>query len=237
MSNELYLLTLTAASIGFLHTLLGPDHYIPFIVMAKAGKWTLRKTVIVTILSGIGHVGSSIILGFIGIFFGIALTKLTHIESMRGELAGWLLIAFGLVYMAWGIKKAIRNEPHSHIHIHSNGTAHSHTHTHSKEHLHVHESEEKPDLKPWIIFTIFVFGPCEPLIPLIMFPAASDSHFGIALVSIVFGAVTIATMLAVVLSAVKGLSFIPVKKYEKYSHALAGAAILMSGLAVQFLGL
>jgi len=33
MSNELMILLVTAASIGFFHTLLGPDHYLPFIVI------------------------------------------------------------------------------------------------------------------------------------------------------------------------------------------------------------
>ena len=37
MSSELYLLVVTAASVGFFHTLFGPDHYLPFIVMAKSG--------------------------------------------------------------------------------------------------------------------------------------------------------------------------------------------------------
>lgn len=60
MSQELTILTITAASIGLFHTLLGPDHYLPFIVMAKAGKWSLFKTAWVTFLCGIGHVGSSI---------------------------------------------------------------------------------------------------------------------------------------------------------------------------------
>ncbi len=36
MSHEIVVLGIAAASIGFFHTLLGPDHYLPFIVMARA---------------------------------------------------------------------------------------------------------------------------------------------------------------------------------------------------------
>ena len=36
MNNSLALLSVTAISIGFIHTLLGPDHYLPFIVLSKA---------------------------------------------------------------------------------------------------------------------------------------------------------------------------------------------------------
>ena len=62
----------TAASIGFLHTLLGPDHYVPFIALAQSGRWALRKTALVTFLCGVGHVGSSVALGFAGIALGSA---------------------------------------------------------------------------------------------------------------------------------------------------------------------
>lgn len=138
MTQELSILIVTAISIGFFHTLFGPDHYIPFIAMAKAKKWSAIKTIWITILCGIGHVGSSIILGFIGIGFGIAISHLQLVESIRGNIAGWILIAVGLVYTVWGIQRAYRNRPHTHWHPHSNGSVHLHTHVHSEEHTHIH---------------------------------------------------------------------------------------------------
>jgi len=107
MSNEISVLLITAASIGFMHTLFGPDHYIPFIAMSKAGNWSKFKTLWVTILCGIGHVGSTIVLGFLGIAFGYSVFHLESIESYRGDIAGWLLLVFGLLYMVWGIRRAI----------------------------------------------------------------------------------------------------------------------------------
>ncbi len=76
MTKEIYILILTAASIGFFHTLFGPDHYLPFIVIPRAKKWSTSKTMFITFLCGIGHVGSSIILGLIGVSLGIAIKKL-----------------------------------------------------------------------------------------------------------------------------------------------------------------
>lgn len=237
MSNELYILLLTAASIGFLHTILGPDHYIPFIVMSKAGKWSKLKTIVVTTLSGVGHVLSSVVLGIIGISAGLALNSLEAIESVRGEIAAWLLMSFGLVYFVWGIRRAIKNKKHTHWHKHEDGVMHKHEHTHHNKHAHVHEEKHVNKMTPWIIFTIFVFGPCEALIPILMFPAAELSVTGIILVTTVFGAATIATMLAAVMISVYGISFVKLNRFEKYSHALAGGIIVMSGMAVQFLGL
>ncbi len=236
MTAELTVLMATGASIALFHTLFGPDHYIPFIAMAKAGKWSLRKTAWITTLCGIGHVGSSVVLGLLGIALGLAVGKLEVIESARGNLAAWALIALGLVYFAWGVQRAIRNKPHAHPHVHQ-GMVHSHVHTHHDEHLHVHEQDESPNLTPWILFTIFVLGPCEPLIPLLMYPAAQKSLAGLAAVTLVFGVITVATMLAVVLLSVWGTSFVRLAKLERYTHALAGFTIFLSGLVIQVFGL
>ena len=84
--QELYLLSISAASLGFIHTILGPDHYLPFIVLSKARQWSSQKTMWITFISGIGHVGSSVLIGFIGIALGISLNKLKSFESLRGEL-------------------------------------------------------------------------------------------------------------------------------------------------------
>ncbi len=237
MSNELSILTLTALSVGFFHTLLGPDHYIPFIAMAKAGKWSMRKTIIVTILSGIGHVLGSIVLGFIGVGIGVALHLLEDIESLRGDLAAWLLISFGLVYMIWGIRRAAKRKKHTHKHVHTDGTIHDHEHNHHHEHSHAHSKENTANLTPWILFTIFVFGPCEALIPILMYPAANIGIGGLVFITVIFAVTTISTMLAIVVVSIKGISLLPVNKFEKYSHVLAGAIILISGLSVQFMGL
>jgi len=217
MSQEMLVLAATAVSIGFLHTLLGPDHYLPFIALARAGKWSLTKTTVVTVLCGMGHVLSSVVLGLIGVAFGIAIGRLEALESFRGGLAGWSLLAFGLVYLVWGVRRAVRNRPHGHPHAHDGeGAAHT---------------------TPWILFIIFVFGPCEPLIPILMYPAAKGSMFGVVMVTAVFGVVTIGTMLGIVLTASLGLGRLRTQRLARYSHALAGATILLCGVAIQFVGL
>lgn len=231
MTEHLQLLTVTAASIGFVHTLLGPDHYLPFVVMAKARNWSRAKMLAITALCGLGHVLSSIFLGVLGLWVGIALFRLESIEAYRGDLAAYALIFFGLTYGIWGLRRAYKNRPHKHIHIHEDGEVHTHVHTHHQEHAHVHTSDAKT-LTPWVLFTIFVLGPCEPLIPILMFPAAEESLLGAAWIALVFGVVTIATMLGVVFTASLGMAYLPLKPIERYSHALAGFAICLCGVAV-----
>jgi nickel/cobalt exporter len=235
-SNQVLVIAGTAATLGFVHTLLGPDHYLPFIVMSRARKWSLRKTLFISFLCGLGHVLSSILLGFLGLALGIALFRLEGIESFRGGMAAWLLIVFGFAYFVWGIRRAFKNKPHSHLHLHPDGP-HDHSHHHALQHMHVHDKEREVNLTPWILFTIFVFGPCEPLIPLVMFPASKHNTAGVVLVAVTFGAATIMTMMAVIALASWGVSFIKMGKLERYVHALAGAMIFLSGISVQFLGL
>jgi len=240
MGSELGILAATAATIGFVHTLTGPDHYLPFIVIGKARNWSLGRTLGVTTLCGIGHVLGSVVLGLIGIGLGMAVGQLDIIEGVRGDIAAWLLISFGLIYAVWGLRKAMRDKPHTHVHQHSNGKAHTHHHSHHHEHSHVHDDEgsgSRHNLTPWALFIIFVLGPCEPLIPILMYPAATSSFWGLLLVTSIFAVVTIGTMLLMVYLAQRGVRLIPMQRIERYTHAIAGVAILSSGLAIRFLGL
>ncbi len=237
MNGDIWVLAGTAASLGFIHTVIGPDHYLPFIVMSRARGWPLPKTLFISFLCGLGHVLSSVVLGFLGIGLGIALTKLEGVESVRGSLAAWLLIGFGLAYFVWGLRRALKSRPHAHAHEHAEGREHDHSHTHVSGHCHVHAAKARANITPWVLFTIFIFGPCEPLIPLVMFPAARHSLSGVVLVTAAFGLATIATMLAIISLSSWGMSFVRLGRLERYSHALAGAMIFVSGLAVQFLGL
>ena len=90
---------------------------------------------------------------------------------------------------------------------------------------------------------IFILGPCEPLIPLLMYPAAHASLSGLLLVTLVFAVVTVTTMMLTVLLVSRGIKFerlaglVPLQKMERHAHTMAGLAIFGSGLAIQFLGL
>lgn len=238
MTNEFYLLLITAVSLGFFHTITGPDHYLPFIAISRTRKWSMSKTLLFTTLCGIGHVGSSVILGIIGISFGIAVSQLEFLEGLRGSIITWIFTAFGFLYLVWGIWRAIRKIRHSHFHTHSDGSSHSHLHSHSThEHYHAHESKKSGKITPWILFTIFVFGPCEPLIPVVMYPSAQGNITQLIIVTLVFMATTLATMLSVVYLTTKGIKLFQFKNADQYSHAIAGGTIFICGLGMLFFGL
>lgn len=237
MTNELILLLMTAVSLAIIHTLAGPDHYLPFIVISKARNWSYAKTCWFTALCGLGHVGSSVVLGFAGIAFGIGLSKLVFIEGVRGSIVSFLFTAFGLVYLVWAVYRMIRSRPHNHFHFHHDGTAHLHEHSHQSDHLHVHEEKSRINLTPWILFTIFVFGPCEPLIPIVMYPAAKRHYMDLLVLTTVFSTITILTMLTVITISFYGIKLVPMRFLQRYAHVLAGGTIFLCGMGMLFLGL
>lgn len=232
---DINILIFTALSIGFIHTLIGPDHYIPFIILGKARSWSLSKTSWITILCGIGHVLGSVLLGLLGVAFGFALNMVEGIEAVRGEVASWLLIGFGVAYGAWGLRLGLRASEHIHEHDHDSGDHHQHRHHHLGKHAHLHGDGKS--YTPWVLFVIFVLGPCEPLIPMLMYPAAQGNWMDVALVSVAFGVSTILTMLGVVVGTSLGIMNIKLDFMERYIHALAGLIIAISGLSIKIFGL
>ncbi|MBT6133944.1 MAG: hypothetical protein HN583_08425 [Kordiimonadaceae bacterium] len=241
MENE-FLILWGAASIAFIHTLLGPDHYLPFVAVGKARGWSLPKTGLITLLCGVGHSVGSILLGFFGVYTSGFVTELLNIESVRGDVAAWSLLCFGILYATWGIRKAFKDETHAHWHTHADGIRHNHPHNHHRKHAHVHaeRTPQKFNMKlfaPWALFIIFVLGPCEPLIPLMMVPAAAGNYAGVAMTVGIFTAVTIATMMSVVVLTSLGLKSLSMTGFQKYSHAFAGGTISLCAFGMLAFGL
>ncbi len=227
-------LLVAALGIGVTHTLLGPDHYLPFIMLARARGWSRWRTIVITAVCGVGHVGSSVLLGTLGIAFGFAIGHLELTESGRGNVAAWAMVAFGAAYALWGARHALRRrrelEPHSHdggVHIHSHGL-HPHHHDHA---------QVGANTTFWTLFIIFVLGPCEPLIPLFALPASRGQWGAAVLTAVVFGIATLVCMIAVTMAAREGMQMLRLGALERWAHVAAGSIIAVAGLSVIYLGL
>ncbi len=232
MNTELQVLLLTAVSISCLHTLTGPDHYIPFIALSRVRGWTAGKTVVWTLLCGIAHVGSSVLLGMLGIGLGWSLSKVSGLENLRGGLAGWALLSFGLLYTMWGLKRAWSNKVHKHFDVYDNGEVYVYEHKHGQ----IVYPQDRMKVTPWIMLLIFGLGPCEPLIPLLMYPAAQHSTYGMLMLVLSFTLFTLLTMTALVLLGYYGFSVLKTSRLERYVHVLGGISVLICGIGMVYLG-
>ena len=78
-------LLIAAVSVGGLHS-LAPDHWLPFVALARSSKWSMRRLALVTTAAGIGHVASSLLLGCVGLWAGVAIQHLQGAEAWRGSV-------------------------------------------------------------------------------------------------------------------------------------------------------
>lgn len=232
MNPDFKLLLLATITISLLHTVTGPDHYVPFIALAKSRRWAVPKTILCTVACGLGHVGSSVGLGLLGIGLGWSLAELTWLESVRGGLAGWGLLIFGLAYTYWGLRQAYLNRPHKHFDSYDDGSIYVYEHR-PGEIVYPHQRRR---VTPWVLFLIFVLGPCEPLIPLLTYPAAQRSPAGVILLVGVFTLFTLLTMVAMVLLGYYGYALIKSDRLERYMPAIGGFTVCMCGVGMVFLG-
>ena len=213
MIDSTAVLVSTAFSIALFHTVASPDHYLPFVLLGKAENWPLRRILRVTVLCGAGHVLSSLLLATLGAALGWSALGAEWLNGIRGNLAAGALVLLGLAYMIWGIFRARRHGSDGHVHLSAGGQ--------------------------WTVralFLIFVFGACEPMIPLVMVPAAQHSPTALLAVSSVFAVTTIAAMAAAVAAAHAGIALFEFRFVRRYIHAFSGFALCASGLLITVLG-
>jgi len=220
MIPETLLIASSAASVGFIHTILGPDHYLPLVAMAKTNGWSGPKTATYTAFCGFSHVLGTILVGSLVFLLGLAFFSIETVQSFRGNFAGWFLLLFGAIYFAWGTRWAIRR---------------------SRLNKAAKQMESQTTIfsrcTPFALFIFFILGPCEPLIPLMSLGSGNSEILSSLLVVSAFCGTTILTMLFCVMFFYYGISrFSLFMKFENYMHAVTGLIIFLCGSAIQFLG-
>ena len=229
--QSFYTLAGTAVFLGFLHTVIGPDHYLPFVALGKARNWSSAHTLLVTFLCGLGHVLSSVILGFLGIVLGAGVGALESIEGTRADIVKWMLLVFGVCYMIYGVKFAMLGK----VHMHEDGIVHSHGCVSAG---HTHAAPIGKNAGFWILFIIFASGPCEVLIPLVMYPASEFNWLAVFAVALAFSFSTVGTMLLMVGGLLYGMRYMGnwTGKVERWNHTITGAVIAICAI-LMFVGL
>ena len=217
----------TAASLAIVHTLIGIDHSLPLAALGRARGWALSRTLLVTGVCGAGHVASSVVIGAAGVGLGVATDSLLRIELARGELAGALLLGFGLSYTAWALWSRRRGR--------QGGGARAMDEPDARD----GRAGDIRGVTAWALFVVFVLGPCEPLIPLMVVPGLAGDWLGVAAVAAVYAVLTIGVMLATVAAAWYGIGWMggPGRHHgDRLAHAAAGLVVAASGATVLWLG-
>ena len=229
MTVPLSTLLAVAVTVAVVHTVQGPDHYVPFLALRLSRRWSAARTAAVTLLCGAGHCASSVVLAFGAAWIAGSALDLQALQEKRGNLAGLLLLGFGLFLVLLGVRRQRHGHVHSHLHFHADGGPHVHSHDHRKAHAHAHE--HRSVLFFWSLFLIFVLGPCEWLIPNSLIAYAEHGVRGFLLVCGTFSLATVSTMTAVTLLASEVLPLGKLAFLQRHATTMAGAAIALAALA------
>jgi nickel/cobalt transporter (NicO) family protein len=227
-------LIVAAAGVGFGHAIL-PDHWVPLAVVGRTRRYPLSKVARLSGLAGVAHVMVSIVLGAVIVVVGLQLRS--TVQHAQDAIVGSLLIATGVAFLV------LELTGHGHRHTHDHDPGHHDDHDdhdpHGDGHDHHGDGHDHHDLRresSHSLLTIMVpFGaaasPDLTILP--VFLAATTAGAGVAIGSVVvFGAVTIATIVGLTLFAAAGGYQVRGEWLERWGNLITAGALLVIGLLV-----
>jgi nickel/cobalt transporter (NicO) family protein len=238
MSATTPALLAAAAGVGFGHAVL-PDHWIPLAVLGRARRYPMAKIARLSGLAGVAHVMLSIVLG--AVIIAVGLQFRSSVSSAQDAIIGCLLIATGV---GFGVLEATgRGHRHDHDHDHDHDHAHDHAHDHDREHAHSHDHAHRrghadPDAghgarRLAAIMVPFGAAASPDLTILPVFLAATTAGVATAVGSVlVFGAVTIGTIVGLTLGAAKGGYQVRGEWLDRWGNAITAGVLVTIGALV-----
>ena len=222
-------IAITGFGIAFFHAAI-PTHWLPFVLTARAQRWSRMKTLGITALAGSGHVLFTAALGLVVAWLGIALSDRIGVWFPR--IAGGALLVFGLFY----IYRQLTGHTHTHLHWfggHGHGDECDHDHDHAHEH-------EGPTAAPRrhsdfaaivSLLALLTFSPCEGFIPVYV-SGVRYGWPGFALLTAILSVATVAGMLLFTFLALTGIEQIKLRSFEKYESGVMGALLCLVGVLI-----
>jgi nickel/cobalt transporter (NicO) family protein len=208
-------LLLAAGGVGFGHAVL-PDHWVPMATVGRTQRYSLGKVARLSGAAGAAHVLVSLVLG--AVIIAVGLQFRSTIENAQDAIVGGLLIATGVGFAAMEL------------------LGHGHSHDHHDEHDdHDDHDDDDHDHRRSALAVMVPFGaaasPDLTILP--VFLAATTAGVGVAIGSlVVFGAVTIVTIVALTLLATAGGYQIGGAWLDRWGNAFTAAVLVVIGALV-----
>lgn len=212
MTGELQVGSLFLGLLGVagIHALM-PTHWLSFVLVARAQRWGRAKMLRVVLLSGLGHVATTAVVGLLA----AALSKefLSHLEHLEVPLPSFVLAGFGLYYLVQGW----RRDGHPHCH-----------HDHSEDPVRTDR------MASWALFVQMTLSPCETLIP--VFLAAGALSWPVLVgMALAMSVLTVGAMGLLAWLGFEGSRKITFPWLERNERLVLGGLLLILGLASLFL--
>ena len=195
----------TGFAVAFLHAAL-PTHWLPFVLVGRAQKWSTGRTLSVTLLAGLGHVGLTMALGLALVMAGLALQpSLGHIFHW---IVGGLMVAVGVFYVVRG----------------------RHNHALPEVGRRAYGSDRAAIAA---LVTLLTLSPCEAFLPYYLAGMEHGWQAFVAL-SLVLLVATSAGMLIFTGLSLAGFKRLGLQWVERYEETILGVALILVGVAVAF---
>jgi ABC-type nickel/cobalt efflux system permease component RcnA len=223
------LLATTAATAAF-HTLI-PDHWLPFVLVGRARRWSARTTAVVSGFSAFIHTLLSIALGLLALRLGQTAAHAVGERLERGS--GLLLVVFGAAYALWAWRKGGHFHPGGALLHSENEKARCDGSEGFVDHLHYHADDAwiRADAGKGAIPLAMIVGlnPCVLLLP-IMVATAEEGAGAVALVTLTYSVTTIALMVGLSVAGVTGSRRLSVPPVARHMEAASGVLIALCGV-------
>jgi nickel/cobalt exporter len=232
-STVLFTIAATGFTVAFFHAAI-PTHWLPFVLIGRARRWSSAKTLVVTACAGLGHIGLTTLLGLAIAWGGFQLDE--RIGATFPWVAGGFLVAMGGYYF-WrqGKGKGI-------CHHHPPGSHHHAGAECGREHDHSHWDEELKDSPlvsdqagDWAtmsgLFMMLTLSPCEGFLPIYL----SGVRFGwrgFVMLSAILAVGALAGMLLFTWVTLLGMERFKVRPFEHREAGLLGILFTLLGLLV-----
>ncbi|MEE9292352.1 MAG: hypothetical protein V3U83_05430 [Acidobacteriota bacterium] len=230
MTGHAILLFQLSCWTAIVHALI-PDHWLPFVLMARSQNWSNRRTLLLVSLAGFLHVLVSIAVAAIGIGVGAGSARFLAENFGRSLefLTGVLLVVFGLGY---GIL-AHRREARAHAPDAAPGGDVEKGGRPPHAHGHLLERWFHRALTGGALVAIIGISPCALLVPILL-AASAQGTVPLVAAGIGFALCTIGTMVLVTFFASRGMSRLQLPFFTRYGDLISGLMIAIAGIAVIF---
>lgn len=193
---------------AFLHAAL-PTHWLPFVLVGRAQRWSLTKNLLAVVAAGLAHIASTVVVGSLIVAAGMALDEI--VAGLLPHLSAILLFGFGGFYL---IKSAIRRP------VLAGGPA-----------LDLAEPTVGHATAFWGLVAVLALSPGEVLLPIYM-SSAQEGVGALILLTCVFAVGTTLGMTVFTTLARAGASVLKLERWARYEGAVLGLALIAIGLLV-----
>lgn len=193
---------------AFLHAAL-PTHWLPFVLVGRAQRWSLARVMTVAVTAGLAHIASTALVGSLIVAAGLALNA--WIGGMLPHLSAALLFLFGAFYLA----RASLQKP-----ITATGPE-----------AEVPEPAVSDRAAFWGLVLMMAVTPGEVLLPIYL-SSATEGVMALGLLTIAFAAGTVLGMTLLAALASAGYSILRLERWARYEGAILGVALILIGFLV-----